>query len=414
MARIPPTVSTGLPMLPDSLAKEGRKPPVTRPLRVAMVAACPFPVPRGTPIRIYRMAEALSRLGHEVHVVTYHLGEPAPDAGFEIRRIPNVSTYSKTSAGPSYQKLAVLDPLLAVELRRLLRARPFDVIHAHHFEGLLVADVARGRRGPPIVFDVHTLLESELPYYGMGLPRSFKRAGGRALDRWLPRRADHVIAVTDDIRSRLVGSRSVAAEHISVIPNGVESDLFVSQKAPASGNGHPRRLIFTGNLAPYQGIDLMLDAFRVVIQRRDDVRLTIASEDSFKPYEQQAMEMGIRSFIDVHEVDFACVPDLLGQAEIALNPRTECDGLPQKLLNYMAAGRPVVSFAGSAKHLMNGRHGRVVKDRDTEAFAGAIDELLRDTALAHRLGAAGQEMVRRELSWETTADRVEALYYRLV
>lgn len=387
---------------------------MTRPLRVAMVAACPFPVPRGTPIRIYRMADALARRGHDVHVVTYHLGEPTPDPGFEIHRIPNVSTYSKTSAGPSYQKLAVLDPLLALELRRLLRSRRFDVIHAHHFEGLLVADVARSRGAPPIVFDVHTLLESELPYYGLGLPKSFKRRVGRALDSWFPRRADHVIAVTDDIRSGLVGSGAVGPEQVSVIPNGVESDVFVSAKAPTSANGHPRRLIFTGNLAPYQGIDLMLDAFRVVTQRRDDVRLTIATEDSFKPYEQRAMDMGIRSFIDVHEVDFTHVPDLLGQAEIALNPRIECDGLPQKLLNYMAAGRPVVSFAGSAKHLVNGRHGRVVEDRDTEAFAGAIDELLRDTALADRLGAAGKEMVQRELSWEATAQGVEALYQRLV
>jgi glycosyltransferase involved in cell wall biosynthesis len=387
---------------------------VARPMRVAMVAACPFPVPRGTPIRIYRMAEALSRQGHDVHVVTYHLGEPAHDPGFEIHRIRNLSTYSKTSAGPSYQKLALLDPLLAFELKRLLRSRRFQVIHAHHFEGLMVADVARSKGGPPIVFDAHTLLESELPYYGMGLPRPVKRAVGRAMDRWLPRRADHVIAVTDDIRSRLVRSGSVAEQDISVIPNGVEADVFVSKGAPASGNGRPRRLIFTGNLAPYQGIDLMLDAFRVVRQRRDDVRLTIATEDSFEPYEQTAIDMGIRAFIDVHEVDFAGVPALLGEAEIALNPRTDCDGLPQKLLNYMAAGRPVVSFAGSAKHLMNGRHGRVVKDRDTAAFARAIDDLLRDSALAHRLGAAGQQMVRAELSWEATAHRVEALYDRLV
>jgi glycosyltransferase involved in cell wall biosynthesis len=360
------------------------------------------------------MAEALSNRGHEVHVVTYHLGDPAPNAPFAIHRIREVSTYSKTSPGPSYQKLSVLDPLLALELRGLLRERAFDVIHAHHFEGMLVAHAARSKGAPPVVFDVHTLLESELPYYGMGLPESFKRAIGRTLDRWSPRRADHVIAVTEDIRSRLVRAGSAHTDRISVIPNGVEVDAFHSEAPQPLRDARARRLIFTGNLAPYQGIDLMLEAFKVVRQRRDDVRLMIATEDSFTPYERQAGVLGVRPFIDVHTVGFAGVPELLRRAEVALNPRIECDGLPQKLLNYMAAGRPVVSFQGSAKHLVHGRHGVVVEDSDTQAFAGAIDELLTDPSLASRLGAAGRRLVQTELSWDATAERVEAVYHRLV
>ena len=57
-------------------------------MRIAIVAACPFPLPRGTPVRILRMAEALADRGHEVHVVTYHLElrrgelEDPPSIGF--------------------------------------------------------------------------------------------------------------------------------------------------------------------------------------------------------------------------------------------------------------------------------------------------------------------------------------------
>jgi glycosyltransferase involved in cell wall biosynthesis len=378
-----------------------------------MVAACPFPIARGTPIRIYRMAAALARRGHEVHVVTYHLGDPAPDAPFQIHRIRDVSTYSKTSPGPSYQKLALLDPLLAIELRRLLRSQTFDVIHAHHFEGLMVANAARSRGAPPVVFDVHTLLESELPYYGMGLPASLKRSIGRTLDRWFPSRAEHVIAVTEDIRGRLVHTGAADAERISVIPNGVELETFPDYGTRRVRNGQPRTLIFTGNLAPYQGIDLMLEAFRSVRERRDDVRLTIATEDSFTPYESTATSLGVRQFIDVREVDFSQVPALLGSAEVALNPRIGCDGLPQKLLNYMAAGRPVVSFAGSAKHLVDGEHGFVVQDNDTDGFARAIEQLLTDPSLATQLGEAGRNLVRTELSWDAAAERVERVYHSL-
>jgi glycosyltransferase involved in cell wall biosynthesis len=379
-----------------------------------MVAACPFPVARGTPIRIYQMAAALTRRGHDVHVVTYHLGDPAPDAPFQVHRIRNIRGYRKTSAGPSFSKLTVLDPLLTLKLNRLLRQRSFDVIHAHHYEGLLAAAAARPRGGPPIVFDVHTLLQSELPYYGPRLPARVKQVLGGALDRWAPRRADHVIAVTDEIRARLVATGAIRSDRISVIPNGVESGAF-DGVVPRSRrtNGSARTVIFTGNLAPYQGIDLMLEAFRSVRTRRDDVRLLIASEDSFIRYEQRAVDLGIRPYIDFHRVSFDEVPDLLGRADVALNPRVGCDGLPQKLLNYMAAGRPVVSFAGSARHLVDGEHGVVVEDHDTEGFAQAIDRLLRDDELAARMGAAGKELVRNNLSWDATATEVEGVYDRL-
>jgi len=385
-----------------------------RTRKIAMVAACPFPQPRGTPIRIYHMASALARRGHEVSVVTYHLGKSSEDLPFSIHRISNVPTYHKTSPGPTYQKLALLDPLLALELRGLLRQESFDVIHAHHYEGLLVAVAARSRGTPPIVFDVHTLLESELPYYALGLTRWAKRGIGRALDRRLPRRADHLIAVTEQIRTKLVNEFAVSINRVSTISNGVEHEHFDVPVKALPVDREVRTLIFTGNMGAYQGIDLMLRAFKIVRDRRDDVRLVIVTEDSFELYEQLAAGLGVRPFIEVKRSTFDELPAHLAAADIALNPRVTCDGVPQKLLNYMAAGRPVVSFDGSAKHLVDGEHGLVVENEDTAAFACAINRLLNDPKLSRRLGANGKNFARSRLSWVHTAQQVEAVYDRLL
>src|SRR6186713_883007 len=103
-----------------------------------------------------------------------------------------------------------------------LRRRPYDVIHAHHAEGLLAAASARLRLDVPIVYDVHTLLHSELPYYRMGLSRSVLAHCGAYLDRRLPQSAEHVIAVSEDIRTHLTASGRVASDRVSLIPNGVE------------------------------------------------------------------------------------------------------------------------------------------------------------------------------------------------
>jgi len=80
---------------------------------VAVIAACPFPIRGGTPIRILRMAESLAARGHHVEVITYHLGQRVVDLPFAVHRIPRVPTYQRLKPGPSYQKLLLVDPLLA-------------------------------------------------------------------------------------------------------------------------------------------------------------------------------------------------------------------------------------------------------------------------------------------------------------
>jgi glycosyltransferase involved in cell wall biosynthesis len=151
---------------------------MTRPLRIAMVAACPFPYSRGTPIRIYRMSEALANSGHEVHVVTYHLGQGGAAAPFNIHRVPELKFYRKFSPGPSYAKLLLMDPLLTRVLFQVLRAQKFDLVHAHHYEGLLASLAVRPFTKHPVIYDAHTLLESELPSYGAALPAGAKRTVG--------------------------------------------------------------------------------------------------------------------------------------------------------------------------------------------------------------------------------------------
>jgi glycosyltransferase involved in cell wall biosynthesis len=163
-------------------------------LRIAMVAACPFPLGRGTPIRIQRQAEALAARGHEVHVVTYSLGTAELVAGVTVHRAPRLPGYLTTSPGPTLPKLLALDPMLVGTLFRLLRTQPIDIIHAHHYEGLLVARAAKAFTRIPMVYDAHTLLGSELGFFRLGLPRRLAVALGEHLDRRLPRLADHVIS----------------------------------------------------------------------------------------------------------------------------------------------------------------------------------------------------------------------------
>ncbi len=374
-------------------------------MKIAMVAACPFPWPRGTPIRAHRMAEALGRRGHDVHVVTYHLGDAVQTRHVAVHRIAGPTSYTHAAPGPTLTKLALLDPLLARKLRSVLRGGHFDLIHAHHYEGLLCGLAARRRQAPRLVFDVHTLLEGELPSYS-AVGRSLMKRIGRALDWLLPAYADHVIAVSEDMRRRLERLGRVSRSRLSVISNGVEADHFFGDTAEPVRNV----IVFAGNLAPYQGIDLLLRAFARVRQEVPAARLRLLTDGDFNPLRPLAEMLGVASSIEAMAVPYAELPQALRAAMVLVNPRPVCSGVPQKLLNYMASARPVVSFAASAALLEHEKTGLIVSDGDIEAFAAAIVRLMRDPALSARLGESARLLVGKNHSWDQVAARVEQVY----
>jgi glycosyltransferase involved in cell wall biosynthesis len=352
--------------------------------------------------------------GHDVHVVTYHLGSGLVAPNVQVHRIADVPSYRKLSPGPTPQKLLRIDPALAALLRRLQVQEQFDVIHAHHFEGLLVGAAARRGHEVPLVFDAHTLLMSELPYYSFGLPTAAKAAIGRWCDRALPRLADHTVCVTETIRDKLVGLAGMSEDRVSVVANGIELDHFDPARLPQSRSRAGKTLIFTGNLAEYQGIDLMLKVFHHVASKVPDVRLTIASDSAFTPYEGLARVLAIRERIDlVASPAFDDLPLLLANADIALNPRTDCDGIPVKLLNYMAAARPAVSFAGSAPGVTHKLDGWLAVNGDVRDFAAGVVALLQEPARAEAIGRAARDYVERNCSWPNGAERCEQIFKSL-
>jgi len=355
------------------------------------------------------MAEGLSDRGHEVHVVTYPFGSGPVADGLALHRVASRGSRHRTTPGPSLGKLLVLDPRLARELRRVVRAGRIEIVYAHHYEGLLVGLAARSGTGVPVVYDAHTLLESELPTYAPRIPRWTKTAVAVRLDRWLPPKADHVIAVSDTIRQHLLAETSLREDRVTTVSNGVEHTLF-SGNAPERDRERPPTVVFTGNLAAYQGIDLLLEAFQKVRAVRPDVRLRIVTESSFAPYEDRARALGIREGIDVVVTGFDEVPGFLATADVAVNPRPDCDGIPLKLLNYMAAARPVVSFRGSAPGVEHGRNGWLVDKGDVSGFARGIQALVDDPKMARAIGERSRRHVEEHHSWAAMSEAAELVF----
>ena len=360
------------------------------------------------------MAEALAERGHKMHVAAYHLAEPiALGKSLNVHRNRTIPSYNNFNPGPTLQKLLVVDGFLQVKLRSLLRNEKIDVIHAHHIEGLLVALMARRVKPQiPIVFDAHTLLESELPFYMPAWTKPLFKKLGFVLDKSLSGKAEHLITVTEELRQQLSELKVVTAEQSTTVSNGVELEPFAGHHWLPRLNSAQCTLVFAGNLAQYQGIDHMLRAFAMIKRADIAITLRIITQSSFEKHEALCDQLGIRDRVDVVQAGFDRVPELLASADIALNPRVEAPGLPQKTMNYLATGMPVVSFAGSGHHLVHEKTALLVDGDSIEGFAAAIERLIDDPSLAKHISQHASNVAQAH-SWEQSAEKIERIYQKL-
>ena len=104
---------------------------------------------------------------------------------------------------------------------------------------------------------------------------------------------------------------------------------------------------------------------------------------------------------------FDRLPALVESAHIAFNPRVAAGGMPHKLLNYMAAGKPIVSFEGSAPGLSHGETAWLVTTGRPADFAAGILALLDDPAGAQELGRRARRVVEERYRWPLVAEQIE-------
>jgi len=387
-----------------------------RRLSIAMVAPCPFPTPQGTQVFIGGLARALSRRGHRVDLVTYHYGQEGAGAGLNgvgLHRSRPLPVRSRLTSGPSLGK-PLLDLLVTARLDRVVRDSRADLIHAHNYEGLLAGLIIGRLRNVPVIFHTHNTMTDELPSYSrFTLVRTVWRWFGDFLDGQFPRRAQACIAVTAEIAEE-VRLRGMPAEATAAIPPAVDEEQLMEPARPQASSDSPA-VLYAGNLDRYQNLDFVVSSFDRVLERRPDVRLRIVTHAPAPEAARAARRWGSRRGLEIIRTDsFEAMRQHLRECRVALCPRISPYGFPVKLLNYLAAGKPVVACRSSARSIEHLVNGWVVEDGDHEGFAGAILALLNDENLRRRLSEGARRTAREIFSWDTLIPRYEEVYGKVL
>jgi len=386
-----------------------------------MVAACPFPVNYGSPGAIRELAQTLSEMGHNVHIVTYPDGDDLPIGNARLHRVGRVASSQRTQAGPSLRKLWI-DLLLVIRLCRVIWSEKIEIIHAHNYEGGLAGVIAKFCTGKPLVYNAVNLMGDELDTYGFIRPAFVAKWLAKALDAFIPIFPDHIIAVTQELYDWFV-RWGVKSRRLTLIPCGVRPELFAgadpSELLSQYEVGSQAVVMYTGINSAFQRVDYLLRAFTIVVKSEPSALLMVVSplsnEPNYAANVELAKSLGISQnviFVGPHELDE--LRHYLAMASVTVVPRPECPGHPIKLMNYMMAAKPIVCFAGAAKGVEHLHDAFIVPDHDWEKMGEAIITLLRDPALAKRLGTNALETVLNNFDWRVLAKKVELVYAGLL
>jgi len=299
-----------------------------------------------------------------------------------------------------------LRPQAFGRLIRYLRRERIDVLHAHMF-GSNVWGTLLGRlcRVPVIV--AH---EQTWSYEGDAVRRE--------LDHHLiGRGASAFVAVSSADAERMVTIEKVPPRKVVTIPNAyiprssgpagdLRDELGLSSEVP---------LIVTGAiLRPQKSLDVLIDAFALVLGRVPEARLAIAGRGACKAeLEARAIEAGVAE--RVHFLGLRTDMDaILGAGDLAAMS-SEFEGTPLFALECMAHRIPLVStdVGGIRDILDDGRSVLLAPRRDPRALADQLERALLDVELRNSLAQAARDRLS-EFTIERTAARFEALYDRLL
>jgi glycosyltransferase involved in cell wall biosynthesis len=289
-------------------------------------------------------------------------------------------------------------------LRRVLRDRAVDVVHAHQTHDHWLAALARARTGVRLVRTVH-----------------HRRAvhDGRAA-RWVLQRADAVIAVSEGIAARLRAA-GVPDTRVTLVPGAVDVERF-----RPSADGRPLRAELglgeapvagcVARMVPGRGHDVLLRAMARLRQRMPEARLVLVGRGEHRPaLEALVGELGLESTVVFAGYRGEDLPATLAALDCLVLLGTGSEESCRAVLEGMAVGRPVVAAPVGAlpEIVVEGETGWLV-EAAPEPVAAALEAALRDRARSRLVGAAGRRRVEALYTPARRAALVETVYAQVL
>ena len=369
----------------------------------------------GMSVYIRELAHELGRRGHLVDVYT-RIHEPAHDEIAEIGQ--NVRLIHLKAGEKEIEKLAIyyyLDDFAHnLENFRKQNGPRYDLIHSHYWLSGLTGKRLQQWWGIPHVMGFHTL-GAVKNAIGIGEGEPDLRINA---ERELVRDCHRIIASTMKGKKDLIDYYDASPETISVIPCGVNLDLFrpIGRETARCylGLKEERIILFVGRIIPLKGIDNLLKAM-TYLERKEGIKLIVIGGDEHCQIEVERLKDLSRSLKIQESVTFLglvkqeILPFFYSAANLCVVPSYyESFGLV--VLESLACGTPVVAtrVGGAESVIRHGETGYVVRNNDSCHLADKIALLLSTPNGGTDVGTVRASVVN--YSWSNITEAILAEY----
>jgi glycosyltransferase involved in cell wall biosynthesis len=303
--------------------------------------------------------------------------------------------------------------------RRITSTRTPTVVHACNPPDLLLPAVRfLRRRGAAFIFDHHDLVPELFRSRFVGGSELLYRLTLMA-ERRTFRLADVVISTNESYRRVALERGGKDPDDVFVVRSAPDLSHFRPQPDdPSLRQGRSHLLAYLGVMGPQDGVDHALRALRILRNERSDWRAVFVGDGDVQPeMKLLAQELGL-----AEDVEFTGrLPDedvvrILSTADVCLspdpkNPLNDVSTM-NKIVEYMAVGRPLVSYDLVEARLSAADAAVYAAPNDPGAFAACVAELLDDPERRSRMGESGRRRLERELSWERSEEQLLRAYAR--
>jgi glycosyltransferase involved in cell wall biosynthesis len=238
------------------------------------------------------------------------------------------------------------------------------------------------------------------------------------LDRWTNWLVAANVCVSRSVADFSIAQAGLSPKKIVVIPNGVDVARFsTARPAALSPFGIPagsQVVLTVGRLDRQKGLHDLLDAAALLMPKYRQVHFLLVGKGSERPViDRSIREKGLmdRMHLTGWRSD---IPELLA-AGYALILSSHWEGMPNVILEAMAAGLPVVAtqVEGTSELVHHGQTGFLVPPQSPRELAAALEALLADPSRAAAMGHAGRARVSADFPWEKMVARYDELYQSL-
>lgn len=271
---------------------------------------------------------------------------------------------------------------------KFLKREKIDILMTYHFSSDIWGTVFGRLAGVPVII-------SNRRDEGFWRKAIHIRAY-KLINRWVTK----VIVVSNSVKRMVIAQERVGEDKICVIYNGVELERFnakidiASKKKELGLPLNSRVIACVGNLRAIKGQRYLIEASAGIIAKFQDVHFIFIGEGELRAeFEKLARKSGLQNnlhFLGKRDD----VPELLKIADICVLPSLS-EGLSNALLEYMAAGKPVVatSAGGTPEVIENNKNGVLIPPYNSQILAKKIMRLLENRQFALNLGARAEETV---------------------